>query len=85
MTILSDNGGSNTLTGGLGNDTLTGNAGDDVYVFNRGDGQDSVDNIDFLYDINDLCRPQASDTLRFTSKTRGAHHFRQIETIRVAA
>ncbi len=62
---LFGNAGNNILTGGAGNDYLVGDAGNDVYAFNRGDGQDSIDNTDFL---SDSARPEllaATDTLRF--------------------
>jgi len=48
-----------------GNDFLMGKAGDDVYLFNRGDGQDSINNTDFLSDANNHELLAASDTLRF--------------------
>jgi Ca2+-binding RTX toxin-like protein len=59
------NAGRNTLSGGAGNDFLMGNGGDDLYLFKRGDGQDSIDNRDFLRDANDPERLAAIDTLRF--------------------
>ncbi len=59
------NAGNNLLTGGAGNDYLAGNAGNDVYVFNRGDGQDTIQNTDFLMDTAQAALPQAFDVLRF--------------------
>lgn len=59
------NAGNNVLTGGAGNDYLAGNAGNDVYVFNRGDGQDTLQNTDFLMDTAQAASPQAVDVLRF--------------------
>lgn len=56
---------SNVLTGGTGNDYLVGNAGNDVYVFKRGDGQDSINNTDFLRDTAQPDLLGATDTLRF--------------------
>ncbi len=39
---------ANILVGATGHDTLTGGEGNDVYVYNRGDGQDSIDDLDWV-------------------------------------
>jgi Ca2+-binding RTX toxin-like protein len=62
---LFGNSGNNSLTGGQGNDYLEGKGGNDVYVFNRGDGQDTINNTDFLRDTADATKVQAVDTLQF--------------------
>lgn len=59
------NAGNNILVGAAGNDYLVGGAGNDVYVFNRGDGQDTIQNTDFLSDSAQVALPQAVDILRF--------------------
>jgi Ca2+-binding RTX toxin-like protein len=40
--------GNDTLEGGTGNDILDGGAGNDTYVFGRGDGQDIINNQDYI-------------------------------------
>ena len=62
---LFGNTGSNLLTGGAGNDYLVGGGGDDVYIFNRTDGQDVIDNTDFLRDTAISALAGATDRLRF--------------------
>ena len=62
---LFGNSASNVLTGGARNDFLVGAAGNDVYVFNRGDGQDTIDNTDFLRDTANPQLAGAMDSLRF--------------------
>lgn len=62
---LTGNGGNNVLAGGGGTDFLDAGAGDDVYVFKRGDGQDTIQNTDFLRDTSKPALQQANDTLRF--------------------
>ncbi|OYT88680.1 MAG: hypothetical protein CFE43_21255, partial [Burkholderiales bacterium PBB3] len=62
---ISGNSAHNVLTGAAGNDNLRGSGGNDTYIFNRGDGNDAIDNTDFL---RDTARPElteAVDTLRF--------------------
>ncbi len=61
---LFGNSAANVLTGGAGNDYLKGAAGNDTYVFNRGDGQDTIDNTDFLRDTAQPSLLAAVDTLR---------------------
>ncbi len=67
---LLGNTGSNLLTGGAGNDYLVGGSGDDVYVFNRTDGQDFIDNTDFLRDSANSALAGATDTLSFGAGIR---------------
>ncbi|TAH10599.1 MAG: hypothetical protein EAZ11_11760, partial [Curvibacter sp.] len=59
--------GNNALRGGAGNDFLQGGVGDDVYLFQRGDGQDFIDNTDFLRDTANASLVAANDTLRFNT------------------
>ncbi|OYT88665.1 MAG: hypothetical protein CFE43_21310, partial [Burkholderiales bacterium PBB3] len=62
---ITGNSGANILAGGAGSDYLTGGAGNDTYIFNRGDGNDAIDNTDFLRDTAQAALPQAMDVLKF--------------------
>lgn len=62
---LIGNGANNVLTGGGGADYVSGGAGNDVYAFERGDGQDTVQNLDFLHDSAHPTLAAAIDTVRF--------------------
>ena len=62
--LMTGNSAANQLSGGAGNDYLVGGAGNDVYVFHRGDGQDAIENTDFLRDSAQPTRLGATDTLR---------------------
>ena len=40
--IISSNGYTKSINGGVGNDTLNGGYGDDTYIYNKGDGADTI-------------------------------------------
>ena len=48
---LHGNGGDDILDGGTGNDNLHGGAGNDTYLFKRGDGEDTISDVDAIFDM----------------------------------
>ncbi|HLO62595.1 MAG TPA: putative Ig domain-containing protein, partial [Azonexus sp.] len=46
--------GDDTIMGGKGNDVLRGGTGNDSYVFNRGDGADTIEDVSFYWDRQQL-------------------------------
>jgi Ca2+-binding RTX toxin-like protein len=53
--VIDAGAGADTLVGGTGADTLAGGDGNDVYVYSRGDGQDTIDDFDWLSAVNTRC------------------------------
>lgn len=62
--VIYGNAANNVLSGGIGNDVLDGGKGNDIYLFNRGDGQDTINNLDFLYDTAQPEKSTAIDVIR---------------------
>ncbi len=62
--VLWGEGGNDVLDGGADFDRLIGGPGNDVYLYNPGDGNDIIENIDFLSDAANPGAAAAVDTLR---------------------
>jgi VCBS repeat-containing protein len=52
--IIDGQSGDDTIIGGKGDDVLRGGTGNDIYVFNRGDGADSVEDVSFYWNRQQL-------------------------------